>query len=634
VPLLADASPAGGEIGPGTHTVKAVFGNVNSNFTVGTPTNSLTVTQEDARATYVGDLFDLTSSTSTYTATVNLRATLQDITAVPSDPAYDPYAGDIRNATVTFVNRDTNTVLGTVGYGTSTPIVLVNPSDPKTGTVALPCTFTIPSNQNAISPTIGIIVGYNGAGYYTRNSSADNTVVTVALPIGTGFITGGGYLVMQSPAGAYAGDVATNENFGFNVKNNKSGTNLQGNFNSIIRQNGHVYQIKSNSMSSLSVDASVSATHPYPTAVFLSKTNLNDITDPNNPVGIAGNLQLQVTMTDTGTPSNDSIGITLWNGSALWVSSHWNGSNTVEQLLNPGSGNGNLVVHQLQLLRGAPAGGPAGGTILTPDMLQPIISEAVARWQAAGYTPDQLSAVKTINWQVAALPAGNLGWTTAAASIVLDRSAGGYGWFVDPTPADDSEFTGSPSSPARGHVDLLTVVTHEIGHVLGLPDNQGDDLMGQSLAPGVRRYPEASGLLGLQAVSGTGSPAGGTLSAGAPASATPVTASRGPAGGPAHPGAAGGTDEVFPLLAGVSLPEDQGAAPMPGGPGVPGLPGGDALLAQNLLIDWARRSALGFGHGRPDTAAGDPGAADAEEGTDADSVDLFFKGWIEFGQGK
>ena len=40
--------------------------------------------------------------------------------------------------------------------------------------------------------------------------------------------------------------------------------------------------------------------------------------------------------------------------------------------------------------------------------------------------------------------------------------------------------------------------------------------------------------------------------------------------------------------------------------------------------DMLRRSALGFGHGRRDTAAGDPGGADAEEGPDVDRVDLFF----------
>jgi hypothetical protein len=38
--------------------------------------------------------------------------------------------------------------------------------------------------------------------------------------------------------------------------------------------------------------------------------------------------------------------------------------------------------------------------------------------------------------------------------------------------------------------------------------------------------------------------------------------------------------------------------------------------------DWAGRSALGYA--RRDIAAGDPGGADAEEGSDVDSLDLFF----------
>jgi hypothetical protein len=199
-------------------------------------------------------------------------------------------------------------------------------------------------------------------------------------------------------------------------------------------------------------------------------------------------------MTDAGEPgNNDSISITLWQGSTLLFSSNWNGAQSVEQLLNPGNGNGNLVVHQLQVLLGAPVRGQGGVETLTPEMLPPMIAEALARWQGAGFTPEQLSVVKDINFQVADLPAGNLGWTTAAGSIILDRSAAGYGWFIDRTPADDSEFAaGVVNSPARGHMDLLTVVTHEIGHVLGFPDNHSGGLMDEALPVGVRRVPGPS----------------------------------------------------------------------------------------------------------------------------------------------
>jgi hypothetical protein len=100
--------------------------------------------------------------------------------------------------------------------------------------------------------------------------------------------------------------------------------------------------------------------------------------------------------------------------------------------------------------------------------------------------------------------------------------------------------------------------------------------------------------------------------------------SRSPAGSPALAGAAGGTEGLLLFPAGVAPAADPGVAPSPESAVVPGLPGAEALAAPTLLTDWAGRSALGFGHAGRDTAAGDPGGADAEEGPDVDSVDLFF----------
>ena len=63
-------------------------------------------------------------------------------------------------------------------------------------------------------------------------------------------------------------------------------------------------------------------------------------------------------------------------------------------------------------------------------------------------------------------------------TIYLDSDAAGHGWFVDPTPATDAEFTQLGSSgelqavdpQAVDRIDLLTVVEHELGHVAGLGD--------------------------------------------------------------------------------------------------------------------------------------------------------------------
>ena len=49
-----------------------------------------------------------------------------------------------------------------------------------------------------------------------------------------------------------------------------------------------------------------------------------------------------MTLTDKGEPgASDTIGITLWNGNNLLLSSEWTGAQTVETLL----GGGNLAVH-------------------------------------------------------------------------------------------------------------------------------------------------------------------------------------------------------------------------------------------------------------------------------------------------
>ncbi|OLE78178.1 MAG: hypothetical protein AUG06_11440 [Actinobacteria bacterium 13_1_20CM_2_65_11] len=348
---------------PGASTLKATFTPADpTHYNASTPGSiGFTLSQEDARAYYTGALLASTGSINSTSANVTLAATIKDITAVPStDITYiasqnDQYPGDIRNASMTFVNRDTGAVLCTASVG------LVSLSDSTVGTAT--CTSTpLAANSTAggTQYTIGIIVG----GYYTRNMSQDDTVINVYIPQ-SNFITGGGYLINSSSAGLYPGAPGQRTNFGFNVKYNKSGTNLQGNINVIVRNNGRVYQIKGNSMTSLVVNycpipgepgyqssgcgtpvspctGNASATCPI-TAVFNGKASIQDITDPLNSISIDGNATLQVTMTDYGTPAtSDTIGITVWNKSGgMWFSSHWNTTRTIEQLLDGGA----LAVH-------------------------------------------------------------------------------------------------------------------------------------------------------------------------------------------------------------------------------------------------------------------------------------------------
>jgi hypothetical protein len=305
---------------------------VNSNFAgdaiylPGSDSDPFDITQEDARANYTGALFASTSCQTCSNATVTLSATVQDISAT-GDAAGDNLSGDIRLARVRFVNRDNGSAIS----GWLTP-GLVNGADLRTGTVTFNWTVNIGS-ADAEQYTVGIEVD----GYYTRNQGSDNAVINVAKPLND-FVTGGGFIVASNSAGRYASDPGTKNNFGFNVKYNKSGKNLQGKLNFIVRrmESGilKTYQIKGNVMTSLSIQGGTPAK-----AVYNGKANITDITNPLAPEAVNGNMTLQVEMTDRGEPgTSDSYALTVWNDNGgLAYSSNWNGTRSAEQVLAGGN---------------------------------------------------------------------------------------------------------------------------------------------------------------------------------------------------------------------------------------------------------------------------------------------------------
>src|SRR5262249_19666979 len=136
-----------------------------------------------------------------------------------------------------------------------------------------------------------------------------------------------------------------------------------------------------------------------------------------------------------------------------------------------------------QPLRVSESSHPAGPlTALDEALIAGPARSALDQWLAAVPTAD--AALGEIRYVVHDLPNGYLAFTYAAGTdgskrIEIDDDASGFGWFVDTTPNDDTEFvpTDVPGefrapegSPAYGRIDLLTVLSHELGHVLGLGD--------------------------------------------------------------------------------------------------------------------------------------------------------------------
>jgi hypothetical protein len=93
---------------------------------------------------------------------------------------------------------------------------------------------------------------------------------------------------------------------------------------------------------------------------------------------------------------------------------------------------------------------------------------------------------------------------------VVDKNAAGWGWFVDATPMVDEEVFASGYSAGQvgARMDLLTVLTHELGHVLGLDDDYAASysagVMYGLLDVGQRRMPEVQLVGVVQMETGAG----------------------------------------------------------------------------------------------------------------------------------
>ncbi|WP_417376837.1 choice-of-anchor D domain-containing protein [Gimesia maris] len=170
--------------------------------------------------------------------------------------------------------------------------------------------------------------------------------------------------------------------------------------------------------------------------------------------------------------------------------------------LSDNAADGRIRADAIRIERTGPLMAAAGvstsnAPAITQSDLDSVRDAALSYWKSTGLSETQISLLESVSFVLADLPDAMLGAATTT-TILIDVNAAGYGWFVDDTPFDNSEFSLDASgelvagtgSAAYGQMDLLTVMLHEMGHTLGYDhDDDGDSLMSDALDASERHLP-------------------------------------------------------------------------------------------------------------------------------------------------
>ena len=304
--------------GPGTYPISAA-GLTSPNYSITVAGGTLTVSPEDATVTFVAPR-NIATSPVTGTATVALAAMVEELRATGDAGTL----GDIRKATLTFIDRSTGRALCTA------PIGLIDAANTSAGLAT--CTFA----ATPVSYTVASRVG----GWYVRDDVADDVTITVTTA-GNSFLTGGGWASLSASAGTYAADANTRATFNSNEKYDQSGV-ARGNLNLTFQRtengNVHTYVVDASSITSLAIAASPRGG----TAWITGSATLTDATT-KQPVVVQDGATLLATFVDNGEPgSSDTIAISvIGKNGGLLFSSHWSGKQTSDQVIE----GGNVQIH-------------------------------------------------------------------------------------------------------------------------------------------------------------------------------------------------------------------------------------------------------------------------------------------------
>jgi hypothetical protein len=441
--------------------------------------------------------FAVGQTSKTFTVTIN-GDTLYEPNETFSVVLSSPVGGSIGTGTgtVTIVNDDAKPTVALAGTSLSgaeqnkVPIVFTltrgaNLTGPLTvslgwtGTATFGTDYTVAVNNGALLSADGSTLTMP-AGVSTVTVTAtpvDDSIIenteTVILTVGTS----SGYTV--SGTASQTGTITDNDKATVNVSNLSQ---LEGNGGT-------------SSPTNFVVTVSLSAPAPYAITVTLATA----ATPTPLPAGTAAATGGS-TLTSSVDYKTATFTVTFAAGqTTATVTVLVNGDKTVEpnevfnvNITNAGAAvagtNGTVTILNDDGPLNATAVGTAADAATTAPsdtVLAAALAAAKQRWIGAGVSAARLAPVTV---QIADLPGTLVGLTTGTV-ITLDRDAAGWGWFTDTSSASANLFVSGVAkagTAAAGRIDLLTVLVHELGHVLGF-EHTAHGVMEPTLAPGVRR---------------------------------------------------------------------------------------------------------------------------------------------------